>query len=297
MRKLFIRAMNAGALSVPRASRIVPGRVAVCILLLAVCRIWPGPPAHAADVIDLGQCAPAETRLYLALAKASEAAYDDSRPGLERTPSGCVALVTEDGDGNLVIAFRGSMLADRTPEHPFSSLGGANMRRNYRDWVATNLKQASGFLPRQYTEAAVLVEKHVREHPVDKLVFVTGHSKGGGAATYAHVAASLSPIVSARQAGRMRCVTFNAAVVRERNWRRLYRELGRNTDASRKELAAGSIHALCMRDDPVSKIAASEERACVKRIVIVPTAPHTPNQQHGIDVVIAELAERAAARD
>lgn len=251
---------------------------------------WFGSAGPAAGADGLAQCELPELRLYLALAQASETAYDDSQPGLENTPSGCVALVREDNDGNLVIAFRGSLLGDRNPKHRFSNLGGANIRRNYRDWAATNLKQVTGFLPRQYVEAAALVEERVRSHPADKLVFVTGHSKGGGAAAYAFVAASLSPEVSRKQAARMRCVTFNAAVVREQNWRRLHRRLEEGVDISRKEPPAGSILSLCMRDDPVSKIAASEERPYVRRIVITPTTERTATEQHGIGVVIAELA-------
>ena len=68
-------------------------------------------------------------------------------------------------------------------------------------------------------------------------------SKGGGAATYAFVAVALSAKASREQAERMRCVTFNAAVVKERNWRRLFRRLDPDADPSRKEPAAGSIAA------------------------------------------------------
>lgn len=260
------------------------------LLMIAGCA-WLGLPCLARGADGLDTCAPAELRLYLALAKASEMAYDDSQPGLERTPSGCVALVREDRNGNLVIAFRGSMLGDRKPKHRFSNLGGANMRRNYRDWAATNLKQATGFLPRQYVEAASLVEERVRRHPPDKFVFITGHSKGGGAAAYAYVAANLSSNLSGEQVKRMHCVTFNAAVVRERNWRRLHRSPDRGAYTSRKEPSAGSIHALCMRDDPVSKIAAAEERPYIKRIIIAPATALTPNEQHGIAILISELAD------
>lgn len=266
-----------------------PGRAVPSFRAMLACCALFALSGLASGVDSLEACKPEELRLYLALAEASEKAYDDSQPGLESTPSGCVALIREDGDGNLVIAFRGSMLGDRHPEHRFSNLGGANMRRNYRDWFATNLKQATGFLPRQYVEAASLVERHLLGHPADKLVFITGHSKGGGAATYAFVAVSLSPKVSMKQAGHMRCVTFNAAVVRERNWRRLYRRLDRHLDSSRKEPGAGSIRALCMRDDPVSKIAASEERPYVSRISINPSVALAPNEQHGIGVMVREL--------
>lgn len=271
---------------IPLLSR---NRVLPNILLMIVWCAWLASASLATGADGLAQCELPELRLYLALARASEAAYGDSQPGLESTPSGCVALIREDDDGNLVIAFRGSLLGDRNPKHRFSNLGGANIRRSYRDWAATNLKQVTGFLPRQYVEAASLVEEHARRHPADKLVYVTGHSKGGGAAAYAFVAACLSPKVSRKQAARLRCVTFNAAVVREQNWRRLHRRLEVDADLSRKEPPAGSILSLCMRDDPVSKIAASEERPYVRRIVMTPTMERTPTEQHGIGVVTDEL--------
>lgn len=252
----------------------------------------PIPTGALFGADTLNACSPAEVRLYLALARASELAYDDNQSDLEKTPSGCVALVREDAEGNLIIAFRGSMLRDRTPRHRFSDFGGENVRRTYRDWVATNLKQTAGFLPRQYVEAASVVEKFVRQHPVDRLVYITGHSKGGGATAYAFVAASVSADVSERQARRMRCVTFNAAVVREQNWRRLLRRLKGDAAAAEKEIPSGSILSLVMRDDPVSKIAASEERRYVKRVYMDSTTDLTPNEQHGIRVIIDELEKK-----
>ncbi|MCC8165675.1 MAG: hypothetical protein LIQ31_05905, partial [Planctomycetes bacterium] len=128
-------------------------------------------PVCAADSID--DCSRSELAYYHYLATLSELAYDDAQPGLETTPSGCVALVREEADGAVVIAFRGSMLGDRTPSHPFSNLGGAVIRRNYRDWVATNLKQTAGFLPRQYTEAAALVKRRLLAADSGGPVFIT----------------------------------------------------------------------------------------------------------------------------
>lgn len=264
----------------------------VLSILLAFLFLLPVPAGGMSAAESLDDCGAAEVNLYLALARASEMAYDDSQPGLEETPSGCVALVREEADGSLIIAFRGSMLRDRNPEHAFSDLGGANVRRAYRDWVATNLKQTAGFLPRQYVEAAAVVEAHVREHPVDKPVYVTGHSKGGGAATYAFIAAGISPNVPGKKVLRMRCVTFNAAVVKEQNWRRLFRRPKGETPVPETKLSAGSVHALVMADDPVSRIAASEERRYVKRIVIAPSPGLTPNEQHTIRAVINELEKR-----
>lgn len=265
------------------------GIARIAVLTLAILLIAPALASPALGTETADACSLTELALYLALAHASEQAYDDSQPGLESTPSGCVALVRDDADGNLIIAFRGSMLGDRNPRHRFSNLGGANVRRTYRDWVATNLKQTTGFLPRQYVEAASLVEKHALAHPADKLIYITGHSKGGGAATYAYVAASVASATSRRQAGRLRCITFNAAVVKEQNWRRLFRRLGQDAAITVKEPAAASVTALIMSDDPVSQIAASEERGYVTRITIAPSTDLPPLEQHAIRTIIAEL--------
>ncbi len=239
---------------------------------------------------------PAQLQAYRDLAVACEQAYADDQPGLVTTPAGCVALVREDVRGNLVIAFRGSMLGDRNPQHPFSNLGGKNMRRNYRDWVATNLKQTTGFLPRQYVEAAEVVAERLRSHPPDKYVLITGHSKGGGAATYAAVAARIAPEVSPEQADRMRVVTFNAAVVREQNWRRLFRRREERKGEAPVDTPPNSILAFTMADDPVSKIGQDEERNYVRRVVIEPTGELTPMEQHAISAVIGEFEAAMRSR-
>ncbi len=90
----------------------------------------------------------------------------------------------------------------------------------------------------------------------------------------------------------MRCVTFNAAVVKEQNWRRLFRSLDRAADSAGKEPAADTIQALVMADDLVSKIGAAEERRYVQRIRIDPAAALAPQEQHGIRVIIEELERR-----
>jgi Lipase (class 3). len=266
-------------------------RSIVFSLLVAVALASSGS-AGAADGLDSAR--PAELDLFLALAVACEQAYGDSPEGLIVTPSGCALRTHVDRYGNLIIAFRGSMIGDRNPRHPFSSFGGANMRRNYRDWAATNLKQAFGFLPRQHTDAIPVLEELILNHPPGKYVFVTGHSKGGGAATYASVAVRYSERLSPEHLRRVRTVTFNASVVREQNWRRFFRRLESDVDMAEREPPAGSILALCMRDDPVSRITAGEERNYVRRITIAPSAVLTPNEQHGIQVVIDELEKRRA---
>lgn len=257
-----------------------------CLYRLLVITLLFGFPLRAPGAEGLGDFSPAQLRAYWDLAVACEQAYDDGQPDLVVTPAGCAALMREDERGNLVVAFRGSMLGDRNPKHPFSNLGGRNVRRNYRDWVATNLKQTTGFLPRQYVEAAELVAECLRTHPVDKYVLVTGHSKGGGAATYAAVAARLADGVLAEQAERMRVVTFNAAVVREQNWRRLFRRVEERTDEASIDTPERSILAFVMADDPVSKIGRDEERRYVRRVVIEPPGELAPMEQHAIRAVI-----------
>lgn len=231
-----------------------------------------------------------ELRLFLALAELSREAYDDGAEGLSVTPSGCVALVREVGRGAVVIAFRGSMLADRDPDRkPFSNLGGKVVRRNYRDWVATNLKQVAGFLPRQYLEAAEVVREQIRLHPDATRIYVTGHSKGGGAAEYAAVDAWLALGAKSEGQPRIVAVTFNAAVVRERNWRRLYRTHSAEAVRKLREGRAPDSVAVVMRDDPVSKIAAREREDFTRIVELEPSRQLSAGEQHGIDVVIEEL--------
>ncbi|MCD7896602.1 MAG: hypothetical protein LUG50_08005 [Planctomycetaceae bacterium] len=267
-----------------RAVLLMATAIAVSLALAAA------SAAFAVDSID--DCSRSELAYYRHLALISELAYDDSQPGLETTPSGCVALVREEADGALVIAFRGSMLGDRTPAHRFSNLGGAVIRRNYRDWVATNLKQTAGFLPRQYTEAAVLVKRHMLDRDNGAPVYLTGHSKGGGAATYAFVSVLLDDDIAPEQAARLRCVTFNAAVVREQNWRRLEREHRRTPDLAARRPADGAVTAVVMADDPVSKIASAEERAWVRRIVVDSRAARSSGEEHAIRAIIEEIEAR-----
>lgn len=228
-----------------------------------------------------------EARLFLHLARMSRESYEDS-PGIVTTPAGCVALVREYADGNLVVAFRGSMMGDRDPDRkPFSNLGGKIMRRNYRDWVATNLKQVTGFLPRQYVEAAELLLEQIRLHPEAKHVYVTGHSKGGGAAEYAAVNAWLS-----RDDGDLppvTTVTFNAAVVRERNWRRLYRTHSEESVRNLRGGDAPSVTAVFVRGDPVSDIARDERPSFSRTVELVPTEDLSAGERHGIDSVIQAL--------
>lgn len=228
---------------------------------------------------------------YLFLAEASQLAYEDAPDGLVETPSGCVALLLQNGDGDVAVAFRGSVVGDRQKRHPFSSLGGRAVRQTYRDWAATNLKQATGFLPRQYLEAAELVAKQAAELSVDKRLYVTGHSKGGGAAEFAAVAAHLNPDLSAAQKKRIHCVTFNAAVVAATNWKRLQRQYPRSDmEAVRRLLGEpGKLVAVSVAGDPVSRFGADEQPAFGTRLAIPPHEDMPALQRHDIATVISEI--------
>ncbi|MCC8189496.1 MAG: hypothetical protein LIP77_02500, partial [Planctomycetes bacterium] len=168
---------------------------------------------------------------------------------------------------------------------------GATMRRNYRDWAATNLKQPAGFLTRQYLEAADLVVERVTSHPADQPIFITGHSKGGGAAAYAAAAACLAEGVSPDRARRLRVVTFNAAVVQPSNWQRLYRRHRlANREAENRIAGVLTITAVTLRDDPVSKIRGAERPAFEQVVQLQPVPDSLSSlEQHGIEAVIAAL--------
>ncbi len=233
---------------------------------------------------------PQEWDFFLRAAHAAQRAYDDEPAGLEQTPAGCIARVSTDAAGTLTIAFRGSLLTDRTKKGRFSTFGGATWRRNYRDWAATNLKQTAGFLPRQYLEAAELVRDIMLAQPAGTNLILTGHSKGGGAALYAAASVCIEPEVRAH-IGSLRVITFNGAVIHPRNWRRLYRLHAIEPDAAHNAIQQNAhYYSLVMRDDPVSKIG-GEERADFENVIVLAPAPDDVPalQQHGIDAVIDAL--------
>lgn len=64
---------------------------------------------------------------------------------------------------------------------PVLAYAGTEMK-NWRDWV-TNLQQGAGFVPRQYDNALELAQRARERYGND--VVLTGHSLGGGLATYA----------------------------------------------------------------------------------------------------------------
>lgn len=254
-----------------------------CVILLWALLLCSAGAAAQYDRGDLDY--------YLFLAKASQLAYEDAPDGLVETESGCVALLLQNGGGDVAVAFRGSVVGDRQKRHPFSSLGGRAVRQTYRDWAATNLKQVTGFLPRQYLEAAEIVAKQAAALPVDKRLYVTGHSKGGGAAEFAVVAAHLNPDLSSAQKERIHCVTFNAAVVAAMNWKRLQRQYPRSDmEAVRRLLAEpGKLVAVSMAGDLVSRIGAGEDPAFGTRLLIPPHEEMSALAQHDIATVVFEI--------
>ena len=93
----------------------------------------------------------------------------------------------EKGD-EIVVAFRGSN-APGEDEHWM------------QDWVV-DAHQGGGGTPKQYLYGAELLSEVRRSFPGYRII-VTGHSLGGGIAAYS--------TVLLQDAGRLRCVTFNAA--------------------------------------------------------------------------------------
>ncbi len=243
----------------------------------------PGSPAPT----------PQDWDAFFQAAHAAQRAYDDEPAGLEQTPAGCIARVSSDLTGTVTIAFRGSLLTDRSKKGRFSTFGGATWRRNYRDWAATNLKQTAGFLPRQYLEAADLVRDIMLAQPAGTNLILTGHSKGGGAALYAAASVCIEPEVRAR-IGSLRVITFNAAIIHPRNWRRLYRLHAIEPDAAEQAIRQNAqYYSLVMRDDPVSKIG-GDERADFENVIVLAPAPDDlpALQQHGIEAIIDALRKQ-----
>ncbi|MCD8351729.1 MAG: hypothetical protein LUC93_14065 [Planctomycetaceae bacterium] len=262
------------------------GWIGVFIFLVVV-------TGYAGDdaVRDASTCSDAELEYFLFLAEESRLSYLDDQEGVTMMTNGLAALVTHHGEDDVVIAFRGSIIGDRQKRHPFSSLGGAAIRQTYRDWVTTNLKGATGFLPRQYTEAAEFVARQATDLPVTTTIHLTGHSKGGAAAEYALVAALINPDLTAEQKDRINCTTFNGAVVQAGTWERLFRRHRRADAGAMREalLHPGRMTAVVMEDDPVSGLGAGETPRHGRRVVVPATGGQGALAQHGIETVITEL--------
>ncbi len=275
---------HAGILS--RRSARLAGWIGVFVAFLMTA-LFAGDDA----VRNASECSDAELEYFLFLAEESRLSYLDDQKGVTMMTNGLAALVTEPGADDLVIAFRGSVIGDRQKRHPLSSLGGAAIRQTYRDWVTTNLKGATGFLPRQYTEAAEFVLRYAKELPTTTTIHLTGHSKGGAAAEYALVAALINPDLTDEQKARITCTTFNGAVVQSNTWERLFRRHRRADAGAVREalLHAGRMTAVVMEDDPVSGLGAGDTPRHGRRVVVPATGGQGALAQHGIETVIVEL--------
>ncbi|MCD8139103.1 MAG: hypothetical protein LUE17_04880 [Planctomycetaceae bacterium] len=277
--------MKTASIHLCRSARLA-GWIGVVVPVL-VTAVFAGDDA----VRNARDCSDAELEYFLSLAEESRLSYLDDQEGVTMMTNGLAALVTEHGDGDVVIAFQGSVIGDRQKRHPFSSLGGAAIRQTYRDWVTTNLKGATGFLPRQYTEAAEFVARQAADLPATTTIHLTGHSKGGAAAEYALVAALINPDLTAEQKARINCTTFNGAVVQANTWERLFRRHRRADAGAMREalLQPGRMTAVVMEDDPVSGLGAGETPRHGRRVVVPAAGGQGALAQHGIETVILEL--------
>lgn len=283
--------MNRVATSISYRLRARAFVFCLCAVLFAA---FPSS-AREAGPLNINDCSPDLIRLYISLAYYSKMAYDIPESGQMVTPSGCVATVVQDYGNNLIIAFRGSVMPpmkDRNDPHP--ALADLLRLRSFQDWIETNLPQSSGELPRQYVEAANLAIDQIMRHPNVNRIYITGHSKGGGEAEFAITAASLSSAIPDHVKAKMMAVTFNAAVVRAKNWRRLLESCDEPQLERYFMGIVPRIDALSLYDDPVSRVDSVDRRKppYVNWVVIDPTEDLWAHQQHGIALMITELENR-----
>lgn len=277
---------------------------AAAVRLVAVALVLLAPLAehgHAKNrnrpppAVNINDCPPELVQLYLYLAHAAKAVYDEPEETHIATEGGCVARVRVDEAGNLVVAFRGSVMPPDSDDHNLDPILRELARlRSRQDWLQTNIRQAFGLMPRQYIEAMDVLIDVLRRHQNANRIYITGHSKGGGEAEFATVAAWLSPDVPDHVKTRMTTVTFNGAVVNELNWRRLYELFHPMTVDAYLRGRVPRLDAVIMRDDIVPKIDSSERHPYpfVGLVVIDPTWDIWIPQQHSIRTVIAELERR-----
>lgn len=268
-------------------------------LVLWLCLIIITPTLCAAqnarDRISLDDCPPDLIRLYLSLAQYSSLAYKTPERELAVSPGGCVAMVLQDYENNLIIAFRGSVIPDEYARQNPDSPHGVVMRlRAIQDWLETNLTQFFGQMPVQYIEAADLAVQVILRHPNANRIFITGHSKGGGQAEFATAAAWLATDIPPQVKSRIMGVTFNAAVVREMNWQRLYDFADDPLVDHYLQGNTPRVDAVIMRDDIVPKMSSIERHPppFLNLVVIEPITDRWPADQHSLSVVIEELEKR-----
>ncbi len=268
-------------------NRLVP---ALFVTVLGCCVAMDH--AHANETLD--SCPEWERRYFLSLAQFAQAAYVDNQPGLEKTASGCSALVASDSEGNMTIAFRSAPRAKELQPIAPSSSAAKNLRRlkqAYKNWANSNIKHAAGVDSKLYNEATALVLKHLRRLPAERRLFVTGHSTGGGLAEYAVVAIHAKQDVSTQLKARLFCITFNPVIVRSLNWEKLFRARPGVADELRQTMIRpGKLVAVTLSTDPFSYIAAGDRGFFGRNVVIEPQGAVAIDQEHAIETVINELS-------
>lgn len=272
-------------------------RIRLCFTLLAFVPLL-AIPSGARDLPEMTSidCCPQDMLgFYLYLAKYSSLAYRVPEEEMIVAEHGCAALVRMDENDNLIIAFRGSV-------SPFIKRATVQTRylvdllrlRRYQDWFQTNVLQGMGFLPAQYIEAADMIVDQILLYPSAKGIYITGHSKGGGVAEAAAAVAWLDPDIPQEVKDRIITVTFNAAVVHANNWRVLYKATEPEVLEPYLQGNVPPVDAIIMRDDFVPKVGWRNRRLkpFVNLLVIEPSEPMWPADQHSIAVVIDELEKR-----
>lgn len=227
----------------------------------------------------------ADIKRYLEYALLAEESYggDTARNSqILKTESGNHILITTDNNGDVVIAFKGTSLpskgelatlgvisatefvAKKMLPLPVKTLASsvsipsptaqyAGNMQSVKD-MAANVQQYLGKIPKQYEEGVAVVSHIVANYPPEKKITVIGHSKGGGQALYASVAASMA-VNSTDKVSRVNTVVFNPAVINDMNWVKLINqsanEIGMKEVASRLGYQS-EIMSISMDGDPVS---------------------------------------------
>lgn len=290
---------ESGQTSKPGFALNASHRLRTCFPLVTVCLVFlltrysyaQQEPNH----VSIDACPPELIELYLTMANYSKLAYHVPEHEMVVLPEGTAALVHRDQNNNLIIAFRGSVMPLSRSESKLDPIRGALYRlRSFQDWIETNVAQSLGHLPKQYVESAQLVIDQILKHPNVNRIFITGHSKGGGEAEFATAAAWLASDIPPQLKTRIMGITFNAAVVREMNWQRLYDYADDHLVDAYLQGYVPRVDAVIMCDDFVPKKDSLERhpRPFLNLVVIEPTEWLWAVEQHSIAVVIDELERR-----
>ena len=121
----------------------------------------------------------------------------------------------------LVLAFRGS----------------EDLRYNSNDWVTTNVLQGTTGVSEQYRQARLITEKVISHYKSpNKKLYLTGHSLGGGLASYAHISPKIHPSIEATY-------TYNSAALHFTN-----------VDLSNLSVVSENIYAYHTLNDPLTLV-------------------------------------------